>query len=120
MITVVVIDDERTNRAVLQAAIGSFGYRVEAFGAAQPAVDALPGLDARLVLLDWRLPGLSGARAVQAVRGVCAAPVVILTAYAAPEHQVEIVTAGADGIMTKPFAFEDLEALVRRHAGPPQ
>lgn len=111
---VMVIDDERSNRAILQAALGAYGCAVEVFERADLAVEAVPRVQPDLVLLDWRLPGLAGADAVRALRDRTAAPIVIITAYATPDHRADIAAAAPDGVLTKPFDFDALEALVDR------
>ncbi|MCA9557445.1 MAG: response regulator, partial [Myxococcales bacterium] len=74
--TVLVIDDERSNRAILRAALGAWGCTVEAFERADGAIQAAPRVAPDLVLLDWRLPGLAGADAVRALRACTDAPIV--------------------------------------------
>jgi DNA-binding response OmpR family regulator len=72
-----------------------------------------------LVVLDLRLPGLTGLEVLRTLRdrGV-AVPVLVLTAQDAVESKVQALRIGADDYVTKPFAFEELlarvEAVARR------
>lgn len=72
-----------------------------------------------LVVLDLRLPGRSGQEVLRNLRARgFEKPVLVLTAQDAVDAKVEILRAGADDYVTKPFAFEELlarvEALARR------
>jgi DNA-binding response OmpR family regulator len=79
-----------------------------------------------LLVLDIRLPGMTGLELVRTLRdrGVTT-PILILTAQDAVDFKVQTLRAGADDYVTKPFAFEELlarvEALGRRpkHVAPP-
>lgn len=72
-----------------------------------------------VIVLDMRLPSLSGLEVLRTMRdrGVVT-PVLILTAQDAVESKVQALRTGADDYVTKPFAFEELlarvEALGRR------
>jgi DNA-binding response OmpR family regulator len=66
-----------------------------------------------LVVLDLRLPGMTGLEIVRTLRdrGVTT-PILILTAQDAVDFKVQTLRAGADDYVTKPFAFEELLARV--------
>ncbi len=72
-----------------------------------------------VIVLDLRLPGLSGVEVLRTLRdrGV-STPVLVLTANDVVESKVQVLRTGADDYVTKPFAFEELlarvEALIRR------
>lgn len=65
-----------------------------------------------LLLVDLMLPGLSGDRLVEEIRRTSQVPVIVLTAKGALEDKVELLAAGADDYMTKPFALEELWARI--------
>jgi len=66
-----------------------------------------------LLILDLRLPGMTGLELVRTLRdrGVTT-PILILTAQDAVDFKVQVLRAGADDYVTKPFAFEELLARV--------
>jgi two-component system copper resistance phosphate regulon response regulator CusR len=66
-----------------------------------------------LIVLDLRLPGMTGLEIVRTLRdrGVTT-PILILTAQDAVDFKVQVLRAGADDYVTKPFAFEELLARV--------
>ncbi len=72
-----------------------------------------------LILLDLRLPGMTGLEVVRTLRDRGnTAPILVLTAQDSVDFKVQALRAGADDYVTKPFAFEELlarvEALGRR------
>jgi CheY-like chemotaxis protein len=74
-----------------------------------------------LVLMDLRMPRLSGAPAARAIRRLEGdarrTPIIALTADATSERLREAIDAGMDGHVTKPFERKALLAMVDRYAG---
>jgi two-component system OmpR family response regulator len=116
---VLVIEDDRLVARFVQRGLEEQGMQVEVADDGPSGLEraADPALD--LIVLDQRLPGLSGPEVLRTLRdrGV-ATPVLILTAQDAVESKVQALRMGADDYVTKPFAFEELlarvEALSRR------
>ncbi len=116
---VLVIEDDRLVAQFVQRGLEEQGMQVavadDGPSGLEQAVD--PALD--LIVLDQRLPGLSGPEVLRTLRdrGI-ATPILILTAQDAVESKVQALRMGADDYVTKPFAFEELlarvEALSRR------
>ena len=116
--TLLVVDDERHIRRVLQLSLGDAGYRVleaDSFAAAA-AVLAAQRVD--LLLTDLQLPDRSGLELLQEVRATRPdLPVILITAYGTVESAVQAIRAGAFDYVMKPFRMEELEALVARALG---
>lgn len=76
-----------------------------------------------VVLLDLMLPGLSGEETLARLRERAATPVIVVSAKDAPEVRVDLLLAGADDYLVKPFDLNELVARVRvqlRKAPPPK
>ena len=75
-----------------------------------------------LILLDLRLPGISGFDLLARIREFSAAPVIFLTASDSSDDTVRALKLGADDYVTKPFAPSELlariEAALRRRSLP--
>ena len=106
---VFVVDDDASLRDALTSLLRSVGLRVETFGSAQeflagPRPDA-PGC----LVLDVRLPGLSG---LDLQRELAAAqmtlPIIFITGYGDIPMTVRAMKAGAVEFLTKPFRDQDL------------
>jgi DNA-binding response OmpR family regulator len=85
---------------------------------AQDGDQALQLTDGRapaLVLLDWRMPGFSGAEVLPELkRRHPGTPVIVLTAEPETQHRQTAESLGADVFMTKPFSPLQLLATVER------
>lgn len=93
----------------------------------QKALEALTldGLPVDIILLDWSLPGMSGLEVLRRIRrhkALRSTLVFMVTAYAGLADRVKALETGADDILAKPFAEEELLArlrsLLRRQASP--
>ena len=72
-----------------------------------------------LLLIDLMLPGLSGGELIAEVRKTSAVPVIVLSARTELSDKVELLGAGADDYLTKPYQLEELWARIQvqlRHA----
>lgn len=113
-----IIDDDDDLRAALTLIMSTHGYEVAAFGDARRALGALEGGAAPfLILLDLMMAGMSGweFRAAQlASTRLNPIPVVVLTA-ANTLSDGGYTLSGVE-IVQKPFALDELLAVVAKHA----
>jgi len=121
---VLLVEDERELRATLQAALQVEGYRVVASASLADARAVLAhalqqgGLD--IVLLDLGLPDGDGAGLLAELRRVRGTPVIIISARPGEAQKVQLLDAGADDYLVKPFSLAELLARMRvalRHRG---
>lgn len=119
---VFVVDDDESVRAGLCRLISSVGLAVEAFSSAQAFLDAGVGGAPGCLVLDVRLPGLSGLELQQRLLGADIPPsIVFLTGHGDIPMSVRAMKAGAVEFLTKPFRPDELiraihEALERDRA----
>ncbi|MBN9480442.1 MAG: sigma-54-dependent Fis family transcriptional regulator, partial [Bordetella sp.] len=113
--TILVVDDDPTQRRLLQAVLEREGYAVVHAESGGEAIDRLTkGGGADVVLLDLVMPGLSGLEALAELRtaGVTT-PVIVLTANGGIETVVRAMQAGAQDFFVKPVGPERLLIGVR-------
>ena len=110
---ILVIEDDRTVGQYVARGLQEHRY------AAELVTDGRAGLEAAraghwdLIVLDLRLPGLSGLEVLHTLRdGGIGTPILVLTAQDSVEGKVDALRAGADDYVTKPFAMEELMARV--------
>ena len=107
------IEDDHHIRAALKLALEDEGYEII------EAADGLKGLSAfestsvDLVLLDLRLPDLSGFEVCRMLRAKSLVPIIIVTAQTDTHDLVAGLEAGADDYVTKPVVAKELAARIR-------
>ncbi len=112
---VLVLDDDRRTRRVLQILLERLGLESSAFERAEDALATLDTESAALVLTDLRMPGTDGIEFMRRLRELDAqVPVIVLTAYGTVEAAVEAMKLGAIDFVAKPFDVDALELLIRR------
>jgi len=110
----VVDDDAGFRRNVGRVAAGA-GCRVEEFGDAPAALEALDRLGPALVLTDLRLPGVDGLELLAALRERRPElPVVLMTGHGDIATAVQAMRAGAYDFLEKPFGRERLVSVIER------
>jgi two-component system sensor histidine kinase RpfC len=105
-LSVLVADDNPTNREVLGKILERAGHEVKLAADGDLALDAMEAGHFDIVLLDRNMPGLSGLETLQAIRlmtrGRERLPVVMLSADVTLEAKKECLEAGADSFIPKP------------------
>jgi two-component system response regulator RegX3 len=111
---ILVVDDEPAIVDAVTYALRASGFEVDTFGDGESALEAARSKDGYDVLvLDVRLPGLSGIEICRRLRSESDVPILILTAMDAEVDRVLGLEAGADDYVTKPFSVAELVSRVR-------
>ena len=108
------VEDERKVASFIARSLRENSYTVDVAETGEKALGLVTRLNYDLVLLDVRLPKLSGVEVCREIREAgLEMPVLMLTARSLVEQRVEGLDAGADDYLTKPFALAELHARVR-------
>ena len=112
--TVFVVDDDQAMRHSLQWLIESVGLRVRTFGSAEEFLQTYYPGQAGCLLLDVRMPGMSGLdlQAYLARREI-SLPVIVITGHGDVPMAVKAMQSGARDFIEKPFKDDDLLASIR-------
>ncbi len=115
---VLAVDDEPLIRMSLRIALAREGYDVDT---ASSGVEAMSLLDRRhfdVVLLDLRLPDVSGMEVLRYARRLHpGVKVLLVTASTNAPNAVEAEQEGAAGVVSKPFTLQGIAAETRRVIG---
>jgi FixJ family two-component response regulator len=118
---VYVVDDDASIRTGIQRLLESTGYRVITYASAEQVLEQLPDEnEPGCILLDVRMPGLSGPELhARMVELGSALPILFLTGYADLSASVKAIKAGADDFLIKPATSDELlraiEQALARH-----
>ena len=113
--TVFIVDDDTDVRESLQELLESVGLHSQSFGTAQEFLLSARGDCPSCLILDVRLPGISGLELQHELkRGRISIPIIFLTAHADVPMSVKAMKSGAVEFLTKPFRQQDLLDAVQR------
>jgi DNA-binding response OmpR family regulator len=110
---ILVVDDEPAILDAVSYALRSSGFDVDTYADGESALDAASTEPYDVLVLDVRLPGLSGIEICRRLRESSDVPILILTAMDAEVDRVLGLEAGADDYVTKPFSIAELVSRVR-------
>jgi DNA-binding response OmpR family regulator len=116
---ILVVEDDRTVGQYVLRGLSEQGFQTDLVTDGSEALNAASQGNYDLVVLDLRLPAMTGLEVLRTLRDRGnTTPILVLTAQDAVDFKVQALRAGADDYVTKPFAFEELlarvEALGRR------
>jgi DNA-binding response OmpR family regulator len=111
---VLVAEDDDGLRSVLERGLRENGYVVDAVVDGEQALAFLRTYQYEAVVLDWRMPGVSGLDVVRELRrDKSPVPILMLTARDTAHDRVTGLDEGADDYLVKPFDFGELLARLR-------
>ncbi len=112
---VLVVDDDRGGRRVLQIMLEQLGLTTVAAENGRAGLEAFQASSFDLVLTDMRMPELDGIGLLREIRRLDPeVPVILLTAYGSVESAVEAMKLGAFDYILRPLDVASVEAAVRR------
>jgi two-component system, cell cycle response regulator DivK len=115
---VLIVEDNEKNLKLARDLLGVTGFRTLAAGTAEEGLVLARQHRPDLVLMDVRLPGMSGVEALTALRGdpaTAGLTVVAFTASVTSAEQQQMATAGFDGFLAKPISVREFPEQVRRY-----
>jgi DNA-binding NtrC family response regulator len=112
--TVLVVDDEKNIRRTIRMVLEGEDVEVLEAGSAEEAIELVRAEDLDAVILDVRLPGMTGVEALKKLRAQRElVPVVMVSGHASIADAVEAVREGATDFLEKPFDRDRLLVSVR-------
>ncbi|WP_353980140.1 nitrogen regulation protein NR(I) [Salinicola endophyticus] len=112
---IVIVDDDRAIRWVLERALAQPDLEVKSFERADAALEAIERQPPEVLLTDIRMPGIDGLDLMAKVREMHPdLPVIVMTAHSDLDSAVASYQGGAFEYLPKPFDVDDALALVRR------
>jgi two-component system response regulator HydG len=114
---ILIVDDETAILDTLRILLKREGFQVETAVGGQQGIDRMNEQRPDVVLTDVRMPGVGGLEVLLAARELdVSLPVILMTAQASLQTAIRAVNEGAYYYIQKPFANDELVAIVRRAA----
>ena len=121
---ILVIDDEVQIRRAIANALRDLSDRMLEASTGEEGIDLAATARPELIVLDLGLPDMPGVEVCREIRRWSSTPIVVLSARHGEAEKVELLTAGADDYVTKPFSLAEFVARVhaqlRRARTPPR
>ncbi len=110
-----VVDDEEALRTVLSGELANEGYEVKAAADGDEAISEVEKSPFDLVLLDIKMPRMSGFEVLKYIKvNHAKTKVVMLTGFADLKNAIESKKLGADDFVSKPYDLVDLLTTIER------
>jgi DNA-binding response OmpR family regulator len=114
MQTVLVIDDDRSVRDTIGVMLEQEGFHAVLAGDGASGLSQAVELKPGLILVDLRMPGLSGEEVCRQLRATgMTTPLIVLSAICGEMDKVQLLEIGADDYVVKPFGARELLARIR-------
>jgi DNA-binding response OmpR family regulator len=110
---ILVVDDDDYLTDIIKNTLEAENYIITLAHDGREALEALAKLEISLVLLDIRLPDISGYKVLEDIRGKTDMPVIMLTGLTDADSVAESINRGADDYIRKPFLPQELVARVK-------
>ena len=112
---ILIADDDATIRSLLETVFESEGYKVKEVTSGREVLPAINRERPDLMIMDVRMPGLSGIEVLEQMkRNNVDVPVLLMTAFGTSNLAIRAIQLGAYDYVTKPFDLDDLLLTVQR------
>jgi len=111
--TVLVVDDERALVGMVASLLGEEGYEIVTAYDGETALRRHAEESPDLVILDRKLPKISGDEVCKRIRASSTTPILMLTGERGAEERAKLLDLGADDYLEKPFSGRELRSRVR-------
>ena len=113
--SILLVDDDATFRQVMASELTRLGYQIEAVGTGEEAVRRVVASEPDVILLDMRLPGMTGLDVLKSIQANApATAVVMLTGHGSIDTAIESIRIGAFDYVVKPCPLDELNIRIQR------
>jgi CheY-like chemotaxis protein len=119
-LTILVVDDSQVNLTLAKTLLCKKGANVTAVTGALEALEIIKNQAFDLVLMDLEMPKMSGIEASKKIRATLSSkhlPIIAVTAHVMPQKRLDVLDAGMDDILTKPYLPDQLYGIIAKWSG---
>ena len=111
---ILIVDDNREIRTILEEYLREEGYAAEGAGEGGEALAKHGESPFDLIITDLNMPGMTGMELIKAIsKEESSTEFIIITGYASLDTAIEAVKAGAFDYIVKPFRIEELRVVIK-------
>ncbi len=110
---ILIVDDEPLVVKLLSRQLLAAGCRIWCAGSAEEAIALARCEDLDVIILDLVLPGISGYSAIDSFKKASNAAILVMSGNADSEIEKDVMMLGADGLIGKPYEFQQLASTLR-------
>ncbi len=115
--SILIVDDDIAHRTMLRILL-DWEYQIHEADSGTAAIDKIEDHPVDLIIMDVRMPGISGLEALESIKTLNPKiPVVMMTAYGSSKASDEARKKGAFDFLTKPFDFDELRQTIEKAVG---
>ncbi|MFH2012289.1 MAG: sigma-54 dependent transcriptional regulator [Pseudomonadota bacterium] len=112
---ILIVDDNPSIQLTLEGTLKKEGYEIEKVSSAEEALNRVKDFSFDIILLDVKLPGMSGIEAIPRIKEIDSnAEIIVITAHGTRDIALEAISKGAYDYFTKPFSLEEIRITVGR------
>lgn len=112
MSKILIIEDDRNVCWAFEEFLKDIGHRTVAASSAEEGMQLLEKERPDLILLDVKLPGMTGIEALPQIREKCEAPIIVITAHGTMDTAVQAIQRGAYEYLTKPIDLDKAAEVI--------
>jgi two-component system KDP operon response regulator KdpE/two-component system response regulator VicR len=110
---ILAVDDEPRYLRVLHRCLETAGYGVQMARSAKDALEQIAVSKPDIVLMDVKMPTMTGFDACRQIREFSTVPIILITALNSTQDRIYGLECGADDFVTKPYNYEELLARIK-------
>ncbi|MEW8508711.1 MAG: ATP-binding protein [Candidatus Thiodiazotropha sp.] len=119
-LTILVVDDSQVNLTLASTLLKKKGAKVIAVTSAFEALEKIQQQAVDVVLMDLEMPGMSGIEATRKIRDMYTSkelPIIAVTAHVLPQKQQDVLDAGMEDLLAKPYLPDQLYTIISKWSG---
>ena len=113
MTRILIVEDEPSLLAILQAAVAYGGFKAESVDSGDRAIGTFKARSFDAVLMDLGLPDMDGAELLRTLRSFTEVPIIVVSGRGSERDKIDALDLGADDYVSKPFLPGELLARIR-------
>lgn len=117
---ILIVEDQLENQLLIKRLMENIGFEIKVAENGERAIQLFQSWHPQLILMDKRMPVMDGLEATEAIRrlqGGKEAKIVAVTASAFKEQRDEMLNAGIDDCVRKPYRFDEIYECLTRQLG---